>query len=82
MTVPLVTQKLFTLPGHLSSRSDICEVHVVQSFVSCVVVCRSLFVLFLLAIVFSVIIRFTASNCPFGFFKLFFNISWCCIQIG
>jgi len=34
--------------------------------------CRSLFVLFHLAIVLSVFLRFTDSDYPFGVFKLFF----------
>jgi hypothetical protein len=33
--------------------------------------CRSLFVLFLLPIVLSVLLRYTVSDCPFGIFKLF-----------
>jgi hypothetical protein len=33
--------------------------------------CRSLFVLFLLAIVLSALLRFTDSDYPFGIFKLF-----------
>ena len=33
--------------------------------------CRSLFVLFLLDIVFAVLLRFTDSDYPFGIFKLF-----------
>ena len=36
-----------------------------------IVVCP--FVLFLLAIVLSVLLRYTDSDCPFGIFKLFFN---------
>jgi hypothetical protein len=35
--------------------------------------CRSLFVLFLLAIVLSVHLRYTVSHCPFGIFKLFLS---------
>jgi hypothetical protein len=31
------------------------------------------FVLFLLAIVLSVLLRYTDSDCPFGIFKLFFH---------
>ena len=46
------------------------SVHVAQSLVLYVVFFRSLFVLFLLAIVLSVFL-FTASNYPFGVFKLF-----------
>ena len=34
--------------------------------------CRSLFVLFLLAIVLSVLLRYTDSDYPFGVHKLFF----------
>ena len=35
--------------------------------------CRSLFVLFLLAIVLSVLLRYVDYDCPFGVFKLFDN---------
>ena len=35
--------------------------------------CRSLFVLFLLAILMSVLLRYTDSDYPFGIFKLFFE---------
>ena len=35
--------------------------------------CRSLFVLFLLATVLSVLLRFTISDYPFGIFKFFFK---------
>ena len=35
--------------------------------------CQSLFVLFLLAILLSVLLRYTVSDCPFGIFKLFFQ---------
>jgi hypothetical protein len=45
-------------------------VRVTRSLVFCVMFCRSLFVLFLLAIVLSVL-RFTDSDYPFGVFKLF-----------
>ena len=43
------------------------------SLVFCVMFRRSLFVLFLLYIVLSVLVRFTASDYPFGIFKLFLN---------
>jgi hypothetical protein len=46
------------------------EVRVTRSLVLCVLFCRSLFVLFLLVIVSSVL-RFTDSDYPFGIFKLF-----------
>jgi hypothetical protein len=38
--------------------------------------CRSLFVLFHLAIVLSVLLRYTDSDCPCGIFKLFLRICW------
>jgi hypothetical protein len=34
------------------------------------------FILFLLAIVLSVLLRYTDSDCPFGIFKLFLRIYW------
>ena len=46
-------------------------VHVAQSLVFCVVYCRSLNIFFLLAIVLSVLLRFTDSDSPFSIFKLF-----------
>ena len=48
-------------------------VHIAQTLAHCVVFCKSFFflVLFLLAIVFSVLLRFTASDYPFGVFKIF-----------
>ena len=46
-----------------------CRVHVARSLVFCVVFYRPLFVL--LAIVLSVLLRITASEYPFGIFKLF-----------
>ena len=47
------------------------EVRVVRSLVFCVVFCRSLFVLFLLTFVLSVLFWLTASDYPFSIFKLF-----------
>jgi len=44
-------------------------VRVARSFVFCVEFCRSLFILFLLAIVFSVLLRFTAYDNLFDIFK-------------
>ena len=61
------------LPEHPSSPQDFDGVRVAKSFVFCVVFCRSLFVLFVffpLVIVLSVL-RFTASNYPFGIFNLY-----------
>ena len=59
------------------------DVRVSQSFVFYVIFCWSLFVLFLLAIVLSVL-QFTASACPYGIFKLclgtfvFLNLCFLC----
>ena len=52
-----------------------CPVLVARSFVFCVVFCRSLFVLFLMAIVLSVL-RFMDSDYPFGIFKLFLLVKF------
>ena len=49
------------------------RVRVIQSLVVCVMLCRSLFVLFLLAIVLSVLLRFTDSDYSFGIFKPFLS---------
>ena len=46
-------------------------VRVARSFVFCVVFCRSLFILFLLDIVLSILLRFKDSDYPFSTFKLF-----------
>ena len=43
--MPLVEQKLLTLPEHLSSPPVLSRVHVARSLVFCVVFCRSFFVL-------------------------------------
>ena len=57
-----VEQELPTLPEHLSSPSVFSGVRVTRSLVLCVMFCRSLFVL--LAILLSVLLRFTDSNYP------------------
>ena len=49
---------------------DFSEVSVARSLGLCVVFCRSLFVLFLLLTVLSVLLQLTASGYPFGIFKL------------
>jgi hypothetical protein len=53
------------------------RVRVVQSLVFCIVFCKSLFVIlsfsFLLAIVLSVLLRFTTSDYAYCIFKLFFQ---------
>jgi hypothetical protein len=67
----LVEQELLTLPEHPSSPPVFSEVLVTRSLIFCVVFCRSLSVLFRLAIVLSVL-QFKDSDYPFGIFKLFF----------
>jgi hypothetical protein len=54
-------------------------VRVALFVVFCIVFCRSLFVLFLLAIVMSFLLWFTASDSLFGILKLFFvySVYWC-----
>ena len=51
-----------------------CGVRVTRSLVFSAIFCRSLFVLFLLAIALSVL-RFADSDYPFGIFKLFYTES-------
>jgi len=71
--VPIVEQELLSLPEHLNSPPVFRGVCVTRSLVLCVCfVDRFLsFVLFRLAIVLSVLLRFTDSDYPFGIFKLF-----------
>ena len=59
---------LLTLPKHLSSPPVFSGVCFTRSLVLCVMFCRSLFVLFLLAIMLSVHLRFTDSDYHFGIF--------------
>ena len=70
--VLLVEQELPTLPEHSSSS----QVLVGYSKVFCVVFCRSLIVFFLLLLVtvFSVLLRFMASDYPFR--QTFLNYNW------
>ena len=72
--MPLVEQELPTLPEYLSSLPVFSAVRVTQSLVLYVcffiIVCP--FVLFLLAIVLSVLLRLTDFDYPFGIFKLSF----------
>ena len=70
----LVKQVLFILPEHQSSFLVFSGIRVARSSVFYVVFCRSLFVLFLLVIVLSVLSRFTDSEYTFGIFKLFFIV--------
>ena len=72
--VSLLEQKVLILLEHLRSPTVSNGARAVQSLVFCVVFCRSLFVLFLLAIVLSVLLRCTTSDYPFGIFKLVFYI--------
>jgi hypothetical protein len=71
--VPLVEQELLTLPEHQSSSPVFSVVRVTRSLVLCVCFVDHYlsFVLFLLIIVFSVLLRHTDSDYPFGIFKLF-----------
>ena len=71
--VPLVEQVLLTLPEHLSSLPVLVGVRVTRSLVLYVCFvdrCLS-FCTFLLAIVLSVLFRYTDSDYPFGIFMLF-----------
>ena len=74
--MPLVEQELLILPKHLSSPPVCSGVRVTRSLVLCVcfVDCCLSFVLFLLAIVLYVLLRYTDSGYPFGIFKLFLYI--------
>ena len=58
----IVEQELLTLPEHLTSPLVFSGVRVTRSFV---------LLLFFLAIVLSVLLWYTDSDCPFGIFKLF-----------
>ena len=70
--VPLVEQELLTILQYMSSTTIFTEVCVVQSLVFCVAFCKSLFVLFLLAILLSVL-RYTTSDYTYGIIKIFFH---------
>ena len=58
--VALLEQELSILPEHMSSPPAFSGIRVSRSLVLCAMFCRSLFVLFLLAIVLSVLLRFTS----------------------
>ena len=73
--VSLVEQELLTLKKHMSSPLVFVR-FMLLNLVSCVVFCESLFVLFLLVIIWSVF-RLTASEYSFGIFKLFLLTSHC-----
>jgi hypothetical protein len=74
--VPHVEWELLTLPSLLSSPPPpplFNGVRVARPLVFCVMFCRSLFVLFFIFLATTVlsVLRFTASDYPFGIFKLF-----------
>jgi hypothetical protein len=68
--VPIVEHELLTLPEHMGSIPVVSGDCVTRSLVLCAMFCRSVFDL-LLAIVLSVLLRFTNSDDTFGIFKLF-----------
>jgi hypothetical protein len=68
--VTLVEQELLIPPEYLSSPSVLSGIRVTRSLVLCVYFVDP-FVFFLLAIVLSVLLRYTDSDYPFGIFKLF-----------
>ena len=76
--VPLVERELFTLKEYNEFTPSFCRVQAVQSSFLCfalwIIICP--FVLFLLAIIWFVL-RLTASDQPFGIFKLFLPASHC-----
>jgi hypothetical protein len=71
----LVEQELLTLPENLSSPPVFSGICVTQSLVLCVCIVDRSFVLFILAIVLSVLLRFMDSDYPFDIFKLFLRIN-------
>ena len=76
--MPLVEQELLTLAEHLSAPPVFNGVPVTRSLVLyvCLLIVVCPFVLFLLAIVLSVLLRYTDSDHgSFGIFKLFLNES-------
>ena len=56
-----------------------CGIRVAQSVVFSVVFCKSLFVFFLLDIVFSVIFRFTGSDYPLWYIQFF--LVFICVKL-
>ena len=72
--VPLVEHDIFRLPEDMSSLPVYSVVRVTRSLVFCAVVCILFFVLLHFAIVFSVLVRFTDSDYPFGIANLYFHM--------
>ena len=66
----LVEQELLTIPEHLRSPPVFSGIHVARSLVFCVMFCRSLFIIFLLAVMLAVLLRFMDI---FGVFKFFLS---------
>jgi hypothetical protein len=62
-------QELLTLPEHLNSHPRISGIRVAQSLIFCIVFCSSLFVCFLLAIMWFVLLRLMASDSPLGYLE-------------
>ena len=75
--VPQVEQELLTPPEHMSS----LPVRVTRVTRRGIVKRPTRTLLFLLAIVLSVLLRNTDSDCSFGIFKLFFILETICIVI-
>ena len=70
-TIVVLSVATLSLPEHLSSPLVLVGFVFPCSLVLCVMFCRSLFVLLsFLAIMLSVLRRFTASDYPFGIFDL------------
>ena len=72
--VPHVEQLLLTLPEHLISPPVLSDGRVARPLAFWALICKSLFVMlsfFRLAIALSILLRLTASEYPFGIFKLF-----------
>ena len=77
--VPLVEQDLLVLPEHLSTSQFLVGVHFAWSLVFCQVLSTSLYVLFLLVIVLSVL-WFTASDYILVSSNFSLDRQWCSLQ--
>jgi hypothetical protein len=80
--VSLVDQELLTLPEHMSSPPFFSGVRVTRSLALCVCFVDRCFPFctFRLAIVMSVLLRYTDSDYPFDIFKLFLSVT-CAIEV-
>jgi hypothetical protein len=75
--VSIVEQELLTLPEHMSSTPVLNVVHGIRSLALYVCLtdrCLSFCAFFFLAIMLSVLLRYTNSDYSFGIFKLFIQI--------